>query len=102
MNAHVNRRTVIAASAGVAVSGILPNNKSAEAAALNNEPAPEVVLEFASIDERLDRLPADVANRLRAAFNELFDEIEAMIERGESDAAIIAYSENWFHGQRTL
>ncbi|RWP72389.1 hypothetical protein [Mesorhizobium sp.] len=50
---------------------------------------------FVSIDDRLDRLPADVAERLRTAFYKILDEVNAMIEARESDAAIAAHIDNW-------
>ncbi|TIN49201.1 MAG: hypothetical protein E5Y32_02440 [Mesorhizobium sp.] len=44
-----------------------------------------------SIEERLDQLPPDVAERLRAAIHTMRG-----LETGESDTAIIAYSENYW------
>lgn len=58
-----------------------------------------------TVDERLNLLPADVAERLRKAFNKIIDEVEAMYKRGESDAAIAAHIDNWgrvFHGEPTV
>ncbi|RWB09013.1 MAG: hypothetical protein EOQ39_03695 [Mesorhizobium sp.] len=89
MNAVVNRRTILSAAAlaaGVSAAPALATKAVASA---------PIVQPMKSIDERLDSLPVDVANRLRAAFNKVIDEVEAMHERGESLEAVAAHIDNW-------
>ncbi|TSE04261.1 hypothetical protein C1D09_024455 [Mesorhizobium intechi] len=94
MNQHVNRRTLMTtgvATAGAAFSVVVSKDK-AMAKSPESIPGGEA---FFSIDERLDSLPPDVAQRLRVAVHALLDGVEAMIERGESYEAIAAYCEDW-------
>ncbi|RWE07662.1 MAG: hypothetical protein EOS23_26430 [Mesorhizobium sp.] len=91
MNRHVSRRTLMTTglAAGAAFAAVATDDR---AIAKSIETIPKA---FASIDDRLDRLPADVAERLRTAFHKILDEVDAMIERGESDAAIAAHIDNF-------
>lgn len=101
MNQHVSRRTLITTgmAAGAAFVGVATTDERSAAMSIESIPDEKA---FSSIDERLNRLPADVGTRLRKAFYEILDEVDAMIERGESDAAVAAHIDHWgsvFHGQ---
>ena len=106
MNQVINRRSIIAAApavaAGVTAMVVAGSGGDVPAAPMLEQQGPSesskrgpVRAALVSIDEQLERLPPERAERLRTIIHMLLDEALAMMKRGESYAAIQAYSEEY-------